>query len=60
MKNDARRYELLAQLYRPTDREIMAKEVRRLAACGLKPVDISVALRLDLSQVREILAKEGT
>ena len=50
-------YERLANLHRPTDPEKLRAEVRRLAASGLKPADISVALRLPLDAVRNLLVE---
>jgi hypothetical protein len=53
----ALRYDLLAQLHRPTDPTALQIEVRRLAGeQRLSPSDISVALRLSLPQVREMLS----
>lgn len=40
---------------RPADPGIVATEVRRLHSTGLKPRDISEALRLPLSTVLEML-----
>ncbi|MCC5795265.1 MAG: hypothetical protein JJT85_11100 [Chromatiales bacterium] len=50
-------YEHLANLHRPADPERLRAEVRRLAADGLRPADISVALRLPLDSVRNLLAE---
>lgn len=53
-------YTLLAQANRPTDPAALQQEVRRLAASQrLTAADIAVALRLDLAQVREMLATSG-
>ena len=50
------RYDVLAQLHRPTDSARLAIEVRRLAReQHLTAVDIATALRMHLTQVREIL-----
>jgi hypothetical protein len=49
------RYDLLAQLNRPTDRTALRAEVVRMRSTGLRPVDISFHLRLSLSQVLEML-----
>lgn len=54
------RYDLLAQLNRPTDNTVLSEEVRRLARNGLTPLDISVALRIDLGTVRTMLAASPT
>lgn len=48
-------YSRLAQMNRPSDPVALRDEVRRLNATGLTAVDISVALRLDPSAVREML-----
>ena len=37
--------------HRPTDPEVLATEIRRLHASGLRPRDIAQALRLDLGTV---------
>lgn len=50
-------YAALSQLHRPTDPQALASEVRRLATTGLKPIDISVALRIDPASVREMLVR---
>lgn len=50
-------YELLAQLHRPRDPAALRSEVHRLATSqGLTAADIATALRLNLAQVREMLA----
>jgi len=55
------RYDLLAQQHRPTEPAALQAEVRRLAnEQRLSASDISVALRLSLPQVREMLAVTGT
>jgi hypothetical protein len=46
----------LADLHRPTDRDQLAAEIRRLRASGLMPRDISTALRIALPVVLEALA----
>jgi transposase-like protein len=38
-------------LHRPTDEGAIGAEIRRLYQTGLKPRDISTALRLDISTV---------
>jgi hypothetical protein len=48
-------WRLLEDLYRPTDRAVISAEIRRLHATGLKPRDISSALRIDVSAVLEAL-----
>jgi hypothetical protein len=48
-------YDPRAKLHRPSDPAALAAEVRRLHGLGLTAADISVALRLDLAQVRETL-----
>ena len=54
-------YAALAQLHRPTDPAALQAEVRRLASQQrLSATDISVALRVSLPQVREMLAATGT
>jgi hypothetical protein len=50
-------YAALAQLHRPTSPKAISAEIRRLHADGLKPRDISVALRIDLSQVLQIIGE---
>ena len=49
-------YRVLAELNKPTEPEVLASEVRGLAGKGLTAVDISTALRIDLAQVRSMLA----
>ena len=49
-------YARLAQLNRPNDPAALAKEVRRLNAQGLTAGDISIALKINLTQVREMIA----
>lgn len=51
------RYDLLARLHMPSDPAALAEEVRRLSASGLTATDIASALRVDLAQVRTLLAK---
>lgn len=50
------RYDQLAALHKPTDAQALAREIKRLRGTGLTPIDISVALRIDQAQVREMLA----
>ena len=50
------RYDILAQMHKPKTAEAMCREVRRLASTGLSPMDISVALRLNVATVREMIA----
>jgi hypothetical protein len=50
-------YARLAELNRPADGDALAREVRRLLRDGLKPRDISIALRLDLAHVLELLRR---
>lgn len=53
-------YQLLSQLHRPRDPVALRSEVRRLATSqGLTAEDIATALRLNLVQVREMLAASG-
>ncbi len=49
-------YDRRAHEHRPTDPASLAAEVRRLHGSGLTAADISVALRMDLAQVRETLS----
>ena len=49
-------YDQRAQQHRPTDPSALAREIRRLHGSGLTAVDISAALRINLVQVREIIA----
>jgi hypothetical protein len=49
-------YARLSQQHRPTDHAQLAAEIRRLASDqNLTPIDISVALRIELAMVRELL-----
>ncbi len=48
-------YDRLASQHRPTDPAAIAAEIRRLVAGGLRPRDVSVALRLDLAAVLNAL-----
>jgi hypothetical protein len=48
-------WRLLADMHKPTDPAAIAAEIRRLAATGLKPRDISNTLRLDMGAVLEAL-----
>jgi hypothetical protein len=45
----------MANLHRPTDPALLAAEMQRLAAQGLTPRDISVALAIDIGVVLEAL-----
>lgn len=49
-------FDRLARLHMPSDPAALRAECRRLLAAGLKPRDVSIALRLDLGQVLEALA----
>lgn len=50
-------YARLANFHRPIDPAVLQQEVRRLASeQGLTATDIATALRLNLVQVREVLA----
>ena len=49
-------YNIRAQLHRPADPAVLAAEIRRLRAQGLRPRDLSVALRLPLGAVLDALA----
>ena len=51
-------YEWLARWHRPTDRETLAREAHRLAACGQSVRDIVQALRLAPEQVAALLVTE--
>ena len=51
-------YRTRADQYRPTDQAIIDSEIRRMAASGLKAMDISVALRIGLGQVRDALNRD--
>lgn len=53
------RYDVLAQLHRPRDPDLLAKACRDLAATGLSVRDIAQALRLDVGQVEGFLAAGG-
>ena len=44
-----------ARMYAPSDREALAAAIRKLRHDGMRPRDISVALRLDLGAVVEAL-----
>lgn len=48
-------YALLAKKHMPADPAVLRAEVCRLAASGLKPMDISVALRMSLPHVLEAI-----
>ena len=48
-------YAALAQTHRPTNMAVIAAEVRRLHSEGLTPIDISTALRLNISDVHDAL-----
>ena len=53
-------YAAVAQQHRPTCHTVLQAEVRRLAtAQGLTACDIATALRIDLLQVRQMLAMTG-
>jgi hypothetical protein len=63
MIRGARQYDWrdLATLHRPRDAELLAREARRLHADGLKPRDVSAALKLPLGDVlAAIVAKDST
>lgn len=49
-------YAVLANLHRPTDPEALTAEIHQLHRGGLKPLDISTALRLSVVQVAAVLA----
>jgi transposase-like protein len=57
--NTAYDWRQLADLHRPTDEAAIGAEIRRLYQTGLKPRDISSALRLDISTVIQALARSG-
>jgi len=52
-----REYAALAQQHRPTDPKVLATEIRRLAATGLRAIDISTALRLPHDFVVNVLGE---
>ena len=56
---DSSDYTKRANFHRPTDPTELEAEMRRLRAEGLKPRDISVALRLDLGAVLNALRERG-
>jgi hypothetical protein len=51
-------YRALANALRPTDQSQIQTEIRRLYSNGLKPRDISAALRIDLSAVLTALGAQ--
>lgn len=56
---DMSAYAQLAQLHKPSDPKQLAAEIRRLRSSGLTPRDISVAVRVALDVVVNVLA-DGT
>jgi hypothetical protein len=48
-----------ADLYRPTDPAVLAREIRRLVGAGLKPRDVATALRIDLAVVLGAIREGG-
>jgi hypothetical protein len=50
-------YTMLSQQHRPTDPQAMAAEIKRLRSTGLSARDVSVALRLPLDQVVNVLGE---
>jgi hypothetical protein len=42
-------------LYRPSDPDAMAAEIRRLRGSGLAPADIAGAVRINLAEVLRLL-----
>jgi hypothetical protein len=44
-----------ANLYRPSDPDAMAAEIRRLRGSGLAPADIAGAVRINLAEVLRLL-----
>lgn len=52
-------YNQRAQANRPSDPTAIAAEVRRLRKDGLKPRDISTALRVGITEVLEALSTNG-
>ena len=52
-------YTMLSQQHRPTDPQAMAAEIKRLRSTGLSARDISVALRLLLTDVIDVLGESG-
>lgn len=51
-------YQKLANLNRPQSIEALTAEVKRLHGLGLSALDISVALRVGIDSVREMLAAQ--
>lgn len=45
-------FERRANLHRPTSRDALAAEIRRLVASGLKPADVAGALRISMAEVQ--------
>jgi hypothetical protein len=50
MNDSAAEYETRANRHKPTD-AVLATEIRRLVATGLKPRDVAYTLRLNLNAV---------
>jgi hypothetical protein len=53
-------YRRLAELHKPADAAAIAAEIRRLHGDGLKPRDISIALRISLETVLAALQSIST
>lgn len=53
------RHELLANDFRPHDRDSLRREVLILASRGLTERDIADALRLDATSVRQLLTGDS-
>lgn len=53
-------YAVLAQQHRPSDQSQLAREARQLAARGLTEGDIGSALKLDVAEVRRLLAASAS
>jgi hypothetical protein len=53
--NTATDYDRRAMFHRPTDRDVLAAEIRRLHSTGLTRRDIASALRIDLTTVLHAL-----
>ena len=56
---DMAAYADLASMHRPHDPAVMASEIRRLRATGLSARDVSVALRLPLDEVINVLGEDA-
>lgn len=50
-------FEALRNAHRPSDAAAIEREIRRLSRTGLTEIDISVALRVDLALVRNVMGE---